>query len=102
MDPWTAPAPAQARMYSRGREAVYDRWAQSRCEGGRNGVNIRRFGLTMATLTTYVVSGSDSETGNKVVQYRPNGSVRVPLDVEQAVDGQSGSNGQGQEGHPSD
>jgi hypothetical protein len=49
-----------------------------------------------------VVSGGDSKTGDKVVQHRPDGSVRVPLDVEQTVNGQGGGDGQGQEGHPSE
>lgn len=49
-----------------------------------------------------MVSGGDSETGDKVVHDRPDGGVRVPLDVEQTVNGQGGGDGQGQEGHPSE
>jgi len=49
-----------------------------------------------------VVSGGDSEPSDKVVQHRPDGGVRVPLDVEYTVNGQGGSDGQGQEGHPLD
>ena len=30
IQPWTAPAPAKARAYSRGLEALYARWAQRR------------------------------------------------------------------------
>lgn len=48
-----------------------------------------------------MVSGGDSEPSDKVVQHRPDGGVRVPLDVEYTVNGQGGSDGQSQEGHPS-